>query len=66
MLNREVKNYIEKSVLCWLATCSLDMVPNVSPKEIFTNVGYDRIIIANIASSQSVKNIIENSKVLAL
>jgi len=38
-------------------------VPNVSPKEIFTHYQSKYIIVANIASPQSIKNIKENSKV---
>ena len=63
MLNTEVKHYIDKSVLCWLATASIDGQPNVSPKEVFTYYSNDTIIIANIASPQTVKNIKANSKV---
>ena len=61
-LGLDVKRSIDKSVLCWLATSSKDNEPNVSPKEIFT-YWQENIIIANIASPQSLKNIIENSKV---
>jgi len=62
ILSKEIKKSVEKSVLCWLATSSADNFPNVSPKEIFT--GYeDSIIVANIASPQTVKNIKANPKV---
>ncbi|MEL6988775.1 MAG: pyridoxamine 5'-phosphate oxidase family protein [Bacteroidota bacterium] len=60
LLTHEVKASIEKCILCWLATSSLDNEPNVSPKEIFTHYK-ESIIIANIASPRSVKNISENS-----
>ena len=63
MLNLEVKSYIEKSVLCWLATSNLDGQPNVSPKEVFKFFGEEKIIIANIASPNTVKNIKQNPKV---
>ncbi|EZH75448.1 flavin-nucleotide-binding protein [Aquimarina atlantica] len=63
MLTAEIKKYIDKSVLCWLATSSLDHIPNVSPKEIFTYYNHTTIIIANIASPQTVKNIKENNNV---
>lgn len=63
MLNTEIKKYIDCSVLCWLATASSDNMPNVSPKEVFTYYGDSSIIIANIASPQTVKNIKENKKV---
>ncbi|TRX62580.1 pyridoxamine 5'-phosphate oxidase family protein [Fulvivirga sp. M361] len=63
MLTPEIKKYVDQSVLCWLATASKDNLPNVSPKEIFTYYGPDRIIVANIASPQTVKNIQQNSNV---
>lgn len=62
-LTKEVKEYIDKSVLCWLATVSKDNFPNVSPKEIFTYYEKDKIIVANIASPQTVKNIRQNENV---
>lgn len=63
MLTPEIKASIDNSVLCWLATCSKDHVPNVSPKEVFCAYGEDEILIANIASPQSVRNVKENSVV---
>lgn len=62
-LTLELKDYVSKSVLCWLATVSQDGIPNVSPKEIFYYYGTDTIIVANIASPQTVKNIEQNSNV---
>jgi len=62
-LTTEIKKYIKQSVLCWLATVSSENIPNVSPKEIFNHYGKDKIIIANIASPQSVKNIKHNENV---
>ena len=62
-LTKEIKNYIDKSVLCWLATVSNKNIPNVSPKEIFNYYGIDNIIIANIASPQTVRNIKQNNSV---
>ncbi len=59
-LSEEVKKYIKASVLCWLATVDTDNIPNVSPKEIFDFYGEEYIIIANIASPGSVKNIKSN------
>ena len=61
-LNEEVKVFLDQSVLCWLATCDENGVPNVSPKEAFTYVD-DVIVIANIASPNSVKNIKTNKYV---
>lgn len=56
MLTEAIREYAQRSVLCWLATTS-DDGPSVSPKEIFACYGEDRVIIANIASPNSVKNI---------
>lgn len=62
-LTTEIKEYIDRSILCWLATVSTENVPNVSPKEIFTYYGKDQIIVANIASPQTVRNIKQNENV---
>ncbi|WGD33572.1 pyridoxamine 5'-phosphate oxidase family protein [Olleya sp. YS] len=62
-LSSEIKTYIDRSVLCWLATASEDNIPNVSPKEIFNYYGNDEIIIANIASPNTVRNIKKNTNV---
>lgn len=62
-LTTELKEYINRSVLCWLATVSAENVPNVSPKEIFNYYGTDKIIVANIASPQTVRNIKHNANV---
>ena len=62
-LTTEIKEYINRSVLCWLATVSTGNVPNVSPKEIFNYYESDNIIIANIASPQTVQNIKRNKNV---
>jgi len=45
------------SVLCWLATVDAHGMPNASPKEIFCCHGERELLIANIASPQSVRNI---------
>lgn len=57
MITDEVKEYIEKSVLCWLATCNNEGIPNVSPKEMFTYFDSNTLLIANIISPNSVENI---------
>jgi uncharacterized protein len=63
MIGTEVKQYIDKSVLCWLATVSSQNEPNVSPKEIFTYQGDNIFLIANVASPNSIENIKENANV---
>ena len=62
-LTIEIKEYINRSILCWLATVSTENMPNVSPKEIFNYYGTDKIIVANIASPQTVRNIKLNENV---
>lgn len=62
-MNEKLIDCASKSVLCWLATASSDGQANVSPKEIFKIIDEETIIIANIASPQSAKNINENEKV---
>ena len=62
-LTTEIKEYINRSVLCWLATVSNENTPNVSPKEIFNYYETDKIIVANIASPQTVLNIEQNTNV---
>jgi predicted pyridoxine 5'-phosphate oxidase superfamily flavin-nucleotide-binding protein len=63
MFTPEVIKYIEQSVLCWLATSDKDNFPNVSPKEMFVQFEENKILIANIASPNSVANILENNNV---
>lgn len=62
MLTPEIIKYINQSILCWLGTADLESQPNVSPKEIFTH-HEGAILIANIMSPQSIKNIKTNPKV---
>jgi len=62
-LNNEIKKCIDKSVLCWLATASTENVPNVSPKEIFNHYKTNKIIIANIASPNTIRNIKQNENI---
>lgn len=62
-LTKEIRGYLDRSVLCWLATVSTENLPNVSPKEIFNCYASNQIIIANIASPQSVRNIKQNENV---
>lgn len=62
-LSNEIRESIDKCVLCWLATVSGTNEPNVSPKEVFTYSGTDKIIVANIASPRTVQNIGQNENV---
>ncbi|ESP92582.1 pyridoxamine 5'-phosphate oxidase family protein [Pseudoalteromonas luteoviolacea] len=63
MLTEKIKSSIKESVLCWLATVDEDGCPSVSPKEVFVCNRDTEILIANIASANSVKNIKNNDKV---
>jgi predicted pyridoxine 5'-phosphate oxidase superfamily flavin-nucleotide-binding protein len=63
MLTPEVHEYASRSVLCWLATADRSGSPNVSPKEIFATVGDTHVVVANIASPRSARNIEANAKV---
>jgi len=62
MLDADALRLIDESVLCWLATSTASGEPNVSPKEIFAPFKDDSIIIANVASPNSARNIRENGK----
>lgn len=53
----------ENAVLCWLATVDSENRPNVSPKEVYVESGADRLVIADIASARSVRNIRANPAV---
>jgi predicted pyridoxine 5'-phosphate oxidase superfamily flavin-nucleotide-binding protein len=62
-LSLEIQNSIQESVLCWMASISNDGYPSVTPKEAFTYDEKGVILIANIASPQSVANIQNHHKV---
>ncbi len=61
--NDAVRTDIANSVLCWLATVDADGMPNVTPKEMFAAHGDDRLVIADIMSAGSVRNIAAQPKV---
>lgn len=61
MFSNEVLESASRSVLCWLATVDETGQPNVSPKEIFAVFDSQHIVVANIASPTSVRNIEINS-----
>ena len=60
MLSPEVHESAARSVLCWLATVDRSGQPNVSPKEIFAAFDAEHLVIANIASPTSVRNVEQN------
>ena len=61
MFTGEVRQAVDRSVLCWLATVDADGQPNVSPKEIFCAIDDVTLLIAEIASPVSRRNIAEIS-----
>ena len=63
MLTPQVQEAARRSVLCWLATVDESGQPNVSPKEIFAIVDSTHLVIANIASPTSVRNVQSNARV---
>ena len=62
ILNSDLKAMAKRSVLCWLATADERGQPNVSPKEVFAVADDEHIVVANIASPGSAKNIRVNGK----
>lgn len=54
---------VDKSILCWLATVDAEGQPNVSPKEVFVLQDATHLLIANIASPNSVRNVRQNARV---
>jgi predicted pyridoxine 5'-phosphate oxidase superfamily flavin-nucleotide-binding protein len=63
MLTKDVLHCIDRSVLCWLATVDKTGTPNVSPKEVFAAHGSNNLLVADIASPNSVHNIQLNPNV---
>jgi uncharacterized protein len=63
MITTDIAHAIDQSVLCWLATISADGFPNVSPKEAFLHDGEGKILVANIASPVTVRNIERDSRI---
>ena len=57
------KAMAEQSVLCWLATVSATGQPNVSPKEVFAIADDEHLVVANIASPTTARNIRVNAQV---
>lgn len=63
MLSADILDYASRSVLCWLATSDANGQPNVSPKEVFVILDANHLVIANIASPTSIRNIKQNPRV---
>lgn len=52
-----------RSVLCWLATVDSEGQPNVSPKEVWAIADDRHVVVANIASPVTARNIAQQPKV---
>jgi predicted pyridoxine 5'-phosphate oxidase superfamily flavin-nucleotide-binding protein len=63
LLQEPIRQLAQSSVLCWLATVDAFGQPHVSPKEVFAVVDDRHVVIANIASPHTVRNISSNPKV---
>ena len=63
MLDDDVREAAERSVLCWLASADERGQPNVSPKEVFAVADDEHIVVANIASPRSAANLRVNGQV---
>ena len=63
LINASVQEAARRSVLCWLATVDADGQPNVSPKEVWAIADDAHVLVANIASPQSVRNIAQQPQV---
>lgn len=62
-LDADLVAEMRRSVLCWLATADAAGAPSVSPKEIFASGPFGGLVIADIASGGSVRNIRANPAV---
>ena len=63
LLTDAVRDAARRSVLCWLATVDAEGQPNVSPKEVWTVFDDHHVVVANIASPVSARNIAQQLKV---
>jgi len=57
VLTDAVRQAAQRSVLCWLATVDATGQPNVSPKEVWAIADDWHVVVANIASPVTVRNI---------
>lgn len=53
----DIRRQADNAVLCWLATTGKDGTPNVSPKEAWLINETGQVVIAEIASAQSLRNV---------
>ena len=60
VIDDTVRYEVDRAVLCWLATVSGAGIPNVSPKELWRVHDHATVLIADIASGGSVRNLRTN------
>lgn len=63
VLTGAVRQAASRSVLCWLATVDAQGQPNVSPKEVWAIADDRHVVVANIASPVTVRNIAQQPQV---
>ena len=63
LLTEPIREAARRSVLCWLATVDAEGQPNVSPKEVWAIADEQHVVVANIASPLSVRNIGQHPQV---
>ena len=66
LLTEALRDSARRSVLCWLATVDADGQPNVSPKEVWAIADDQHVVVANIASPVTARNMAQQPKVLSL
>lgn len=57
ILSKAVREAARRSVLCWLATVDAAGQPHVSPKEVWAIADDQHVVVANIASPVTARNI---------
>jgi uncharacterized protein len=62
-LTEAVRDVALRSVLCWLATVDAQGQPNVSPKEVWAIADEWHVVVANIASPVTARNIAQQAQV---
>ncbi len=63
LLNESLREAARRSGLCWLATVDAKGQPNVSPKEVWAVFDDQHVVVANIASPVSARNIAQQPQV---
>lgn len=62
-INKIFREEAQRAVLCWLATVSAEGQPNVTPKELFAIHDDETLVIADVLSTNSVRNLRANPRV---